>query len=127
MKYCPHEGFRYPDEASTCHVCGESLITLSSLDDLPDYIELNLLSSCCPNPACKNLVAASGTNFCASCGSELEQISYEVWIEKFVEPAFANQLATALLDKAVLFRPVVEMGLSQSKARELFEHFVERR
>ena len=127
MKYCPHEAFRYPDDVSTCIVCGKSLVDVSSLDDLPDEMRTSVATACCPKPGCKTLVVPSTSNFCAACGNRLEPISYEAWLHKFVEPALVDQTAADLRDTSVLFQPIVEMGLSRSQARKILDSFVERR
>jgi formylglycine-generating enzyme len=127
MKYCPHEALRYPDDVSTCLSCGRTLVDVSSIDELPDQLVANLATSCCPNPACKTIVAPSQSNFCAACGNRLEPISYEVWVNKIVEPAFDNQIAATLLHHSGLFRPIIEMGLSRAQALKLLDSYVERR
>jgi protein TonB len=127
MKYCEFDGFRYPDEKTTCHACGRPLVEVSSIKDLPENTTFALTLLCCPSSVCSALVAPAKANFCAACGSKLQPISYELWMGKFIKPALEERPADVLLDPSDLLRPVVEMGLSVNEAKQLLDAALEER
>ncbi len=125
MKYCQYEALRFPDDLSTCRICGRPLVDGATILDLPEDIALRIATSCCPSPACEASVAPSRTNFCAACGSKLEPISFELWMGKFVTPAWAADPAELLVDPVSLLGSVNTMGLSRAEARERLDLFLE--
>lgn len=83
--------------------------------------------SCCPKQSCPVVVARIGANFCERCGSELQLISYELWLDKFVKPALRKNPAELILDPARVFRVAAEMGLFGREARKRLDDLVAER
>jgi len=126
MKYCQFEALRFPDDLSTCRICGRPLVDAAAIPDLPEDVALRLATSCCPSPVCEASVAPSRTSFCAACGTKLEPISFDLWMDKFVAPAWDDNPAQLLVDSMSVLRPVSAMGLSRATARERLDRFLER-
>lgn len=118
MKYCKFDGLRYPDEMFNCVACGGTLVADTLIKQLGEQTDMGFATSCCPEPTCPSLVAPAKTNFCAMCGTRLQPISYELWINKFVKAALAERTVDTLLDPSDLFRRIAELGLSKDRAEE---------
>jgi len=72
-------------------------------------------------------VAPPNTNFCAICGVELKPISYELWVNKFVNPALETRLAEVVLDASDLFPPLSQLGLARSEAGNILDSLLAER
>src|SRR5215213_9670393 len=130
MKYCTHctvEGLRYSDEVAKCRACGKPLVEASELVDLHDNFAFSLATFSCDNPSCPALVAPPNTNFCAICGVELKPTSYELWVNKFVNPALETRLAEVVLDASDLFPPLSQLGLARSEAGNILDSLLAER
>jgi hypothetical protein len=125
MRYCETCGLRYPDSIEKCRACRNQLVPVSAAHLSRSGDSSRLAVSCCPKPSCDTLVAPAQTKFCALCGSALQPISHELWLDKFVKPALQSSPAEVLLNPLDLFHPVAEMGLSGREARERFDALVE--
>lgn len=126
MKYCEIEGLRYPDDEVKCRACGKALVEVLPTSSLPDGV-INLTTFACPNASCRALVAPPKTKFCSICGVQLEAISYELWLGKFVRPQLEKNLIDFLIDQSVLFPPVGELGLSRAEAIDRLNELLEER
>lgn len=126
MKYCEIEGLRYPDDEVNCRACGKTLVEVLPISSLPDGV-INLTTFACPNASCRALVAPPKTKFCSMCGMQLEPISYELWLTKFVRPSLETSLIDVLLDSSVLFPPIGELGLSRAEAIDRLNELLEER
>ena len=126
MKYCDadHPGLRYPDDEVKCRACGKALLDVLPASSLPDGV-INLPTLACPNASCRALVAPPKTKFCSMCGVQLEGISYELWLGKFVRPQLEKNLIDVLIDQSVLFPPVGELGLSRAEAIDRLNELLE--
>src|SRR5437879_6172012 len=119
MKYCPVHGFRYPDKISRCRICKAVLLPSSALDD-----SFHFATSCCPNTLCSELVAPPRAKYCGECGAKLAPISFDVWLKKFVEPAFEQNPLDVLLPASNISMPLAQMGLAKDEGMIYLDQFL---
>jgi formylglycine-generating enzyme required for sulfatase activity len=107
IKQCENCGFRNESTASQCQMCGYPQPEMHVIP--PD-------SLCCPNPDCPSLEYPSSSRFCHVCGTQLRPISYDLWIRKYLEPAFEKDAADMLLNGSGVLAAALALGLLLEEA-----------
>jgi len=113
MKYCDYDGLQYSSVAVNCTACGRLLIEDKST---------KLPAPCCGDRNCSELLAPPSAKFCAQCGGNLEPPSFELWLNKIVNPALDSDLLRVLDDQLDLLKPALEIGLPRPESQQFLEH-----
>lgn len=72
---------------------------------------------CCPTINCSRRVGAPGAKFCDLCAAPLVPVSFELWSQKEVEPALANNFIGVLQGSPDLLASAFDLGLPEDEAR----------
>lgn len=117
MKLCQQCQYKLPNKETACPACGGMLEEIPSP---PGMSADGTMLACCPTIHCSRRAGAPGAKFCDLCATPLVPVSFELWLEKDVEPALAKNFIGVLQGSPDLLASAFDLGLPEDEARTFF-------